>query len=97
MTELYKAIYTLYEVIGDDTDDIATYQTRDDAAQPRRPNLERNPSLKNRDNLKIRVGYQFKTSDGKIVLMGEKLDAPGAIIVKMFDTLDDAINYADNN
>jgi len=59
MTELYKAIYTLYEVLDNDTDDIATYQTRDDAARARRLYLERNPSLKNRDDLKIRVSYDF--------------------------------------
>lgn len=49
MVELYKATYTLYEVIGDDVDDIATYNTRDEAARARRLYLERNPSLKNRD------------------------------------------------
>lgn len=66
MTELYKANYILYEVIGDDTDDIATYGTRDDAARGRRlyletrwVSLERNPSLENRDNVKIRVEYKY--------------------------------------
>lgn len=59
MAELYKAIYTLYEVIGNDTDDIETYQTREDAARARRIYLERNPSVENRDNLKIRVDYEF--------------------------------------
>lgn len=59
MTELYKAVYTLYEVIGDDTDDIEAYGTRDDAARARRLYLERNPGFKNRDDLKIRVDYQL--------------------------------------
>ena len=38
-----------------------------------------------------------KTSDGKIILMGETADAPGVMVVKTFDTLDQAIEYADNN
>ena len=38
-----------------------------------------------------------RTSDGKIILMGETLDAPGVMVVKSFDTLDEAIEYADNN
>lgn len=59
MVELYKATYTLYEVIGNDTDDIATYNTRDEAARARRLYLERNPSLKNRDDVKIRVDYNY--------------------------------------
>ena len=48
------------------------------------------------DYIMIAVQYS-KTSSGKIVLMGEKLDAPGVMIVKTFDTLDQAIDYADNN
>ena len=38
-----------------------------------------------------------KTSDGKIILMGETSDGPGVMVVKTFDTLDQAIEYADNN
>ena len=38
-----------------------------------------------------------KTSDGKILLMGEKTDALGVIVVKTFNTFDEAIEYANNN
>lgn len=44
------------------------------------------------------VSVQYsKTSDGKVLLMGETLDAPGVMVAKTFDTLDQAIEYADNN
>lgn len=59
MTELYKAGYTLYKLIGDNTDDIATYSTRDEAVNARRLYLEANPQLNIRDDVKIRVDYQF--------------------------------------
>lgn len=38
-----------------------------------------------------------KTSDGKILLMGETTDAPGVMVVKTFGTIAQAIEYADNN
>lgn len=38
-----------------------------------------------------------KTSDDKILLMGEELDAPGIMLVKIFNTFDEALEYADNN
>lgn len=44
------------------------------------------------------VAVQYsKTSDGSILLMGETLDNPGVVISKKFNTLDLAIEYADNN
>lgn len=44
------------------------------------------------------VAVQYsKTSDGKILLMGETLDAPGVMVVKTFNTFDEAVEYADNN
>lgn len=62
MTELYRANYVLYEVIDGNTDDIGQYDTRDEAAKARRAYLERNPSLKNRDAVKIRVEYEYITT-----------------------------------
>ena len=38
-----------------------------------------------------------KTSDGKILLMGETLETPGVMVVKTFDTFNEALEYADNN
>jgi hypothetical protein len=44
----------------------------------------------------IAVQYS-KTSDGKVLLMGEKLDEPGVMVVKKFNTFNEAVEYADNN
>lgn len=62
MAELYRANYVLYEVIGADKDDIGSYDTRDEAAKARRVYLERNPNIKNRDAVKIRVEYEYITT-----------------------------------
>ncbi len=44
------------------------------------------------------VAVQYsRTSDGKVLLMGENLDTPGVVLVKTFDTFNEAVEYADNN
>ena len=59
MTELYKANYILYAVIGDDTDDIGAYSSRDEAVHARREYLKLNPHLNMRDDVKIRTEFTF--------------------------------------
>lgn len=44
----------------------------------------------------ISVQYS-KTSEGKVVLMGETLDNPGIVISKTFNSFDEAVEYADNH
>ena len=62
MAELYRANYVLFEVLEGATDDIGQYDDRSAAIKARREYLERNPELNMRDDVKIRVEYEYVTT-----------------------------------